>query len=359
MGRFWLTLLVLISTTPAASPKTNQQSTQTFDLRPYGFVPTRNEDYAPRDYSSLVQYLSDGSIVIAFHSQALVGGARDPEERNLQPMDLLRIDSRSGQLLARAQVLVTPHVAFMWPTNNGILLFSGNSLSFLDPALKPVRRVKLPAGVTAVGMVPSLNEIAAFVQATDFTQTVKMIDLATLEVRESYEVVSGSHPAFLQEGFVVVVHDKEGNRLLRVRDRSNEHMIALPQLPCASRAVDISPVAALVITCGHYTAVNAQGAKLVEGDLSIDEDQPQVFSASKAPRFGLASIAGFAGYPRFEQRRYGREYHVVIFDLVRGKKIFSLKVKPMPKLGGAFALSPDGRKLAILKDGLLEQVPID
>jgi hypothetical protein len=331
---------------------------QTFDLRPYGFTPTHNEDYRPQGDSSQVQYLPDGSLLIAFHSQVMIAGAGNPIVRALQPVDLLRLDSQTGKLLAHVRTLVSRDVRYLWPTGHGFLLFAGNKLYTYSNDLKLEREYRIPDGVAAIGVAPALNALAVYLRSSELDEEVKILDLSSFGVRESYNIVNGSHPVFLREGYAVVAHDRQGNRLLKLNHGGLIRRLELPQLPCRSELQEVSAEAVVAFTCERFSVFTRDGVKVLEGRLSGDEDEPQLFTAAHAPRFGMASIAGFAGHPLDQQRIHGKEFHVSIYDLEKKQKIFSRKVSPLPKIGGSFALSPDGHHLAILKDGELEQVTL-
>ena len=347
----WLRMVIWIVLVPVAPA-------QTFDLRPYGFTPTHNEDYRPQEDSSLVLYLPDGSLLVAFHSQVMIAGAHNSIVRALQPVDLLRLDPQTGKLLAHVRTLVSRDVRYLWPTEHGFLLFTGNHLSTYGNDLKLEREYQIPDGVAAIGVAPALNALAVYLRSSDLDERVKILDLSSFEVRESYTVVNGSHPAFLREGYAVIAHDRQGNRLLNLNRGGLIRRLALPQLPCRSQLQEVSAEAVAAFTCDQFSVFTRDGAKVLEGRLSGDEDEPQVFSAAHAPRFGLASIAGFAGHPLDQQRIHGKEFHISIYDLEKKQKIFSRKVSPLPKIGGSFALSPDGHRLAILKDGEVEQITL-
>lgn len=347
----WLSIFALLLTSAAASA-------QTFDLQPYGFKPTRNEDYRPHWGSSEVHYLADGSLLVAFHSQVMITGARDPVSRELEPVDLLHLDAHSGKVLAHSRELVSPYFQYLWPRESGFLLFSGEQLRILNDNLKLERDFKIPDGVSAIGVAPVINALTVYLRSEEQTQEVRILDLSSFKERESYQVVNGSTPIFLRGGYAAVAHDLRGNRILKLVHGGLTQRIKLPQLPCRSRVEAVSAEAEAVFTCGRFTVFGQDGGQILEGHIGGDEGDPIVIRAARAPRFALVSIAGFSGYPQDEQRIFGRAFHVTIYDLRQGKKIFSLKVSPMPKIGGAFALSPDGKHLAILKDGAVEQVEV-
>jgi hypothetical protein len=79
-----------------------------------------------------------------------------------------------------------------------------------------------------------------------------------------------------------------------------------------------------------------------------------VFNAFGANRFGYASLLGFSGYPADEQREHASGYRLSVIDVGQKRKVFSQKITPLPKLGGAFAISSDGKHVAALEDGAVE-----
>lgn len=353
--RWWLTVVLLLSHAAVWAQAT---ASHTIDLQPYGFRPTRNEDYRPHWGSSEVHYLADGSLLISFHSRVMIAGAHDPISRLLQPIELLHVDAKTGKVLAHTREMASAYVQDLWPRKNGFLLFAGDQLRIFDNDLKLERGFRVPDGVTAVGVAPTANALAVFLRSEEQTQEVHMLDLSSFAERESYAIVNGSNPVFMRNGYAVVAHDRGGNRELKLVNGGLVKRIALPRLPCRSLLEAVSPEAVAVSTCDQFTVFGEDGNKILDWRLGGDEGDGIMFLAAQAPRFGVATIAGFSGYPRDQQRVYGKAFHISIYDLKQGKKIFSIKVSPMPKIGGAFALSPDGKHLAILKDGAVEQVEI-
>ncbi len=49
---------------------------------------------------------------------------------------------------------------------------------------------------------------------------------------------------------------------------------------------------------------------------------------------------------------------LLVYDLAHGRKVWDLVLKPFPKQSARVALSPDGSRLALLRDGWLEIYPI-
>jgi hypothetical protein len=328
---------------------------QAIDLRPYGFLPTHNEQYLPREFSSIVQYLNDGSLLVSFRTTQVVQ-ARNPYERSQQPIKLLHLDS-SGKLLGEMETLVNRDVPYLWPTKDGFLLISSPGLIFYSADLKRVREYVLSAEVTAIGIVPTLDTIVEFLRTTEPLVPVRHVDMETSQLRGESRTLAGLHPAWMRDAYAIVAHSKkDGQRIIRVHSAAGDREIPLPQLPCRSKLAEVSPSAVMALTCEHLDVVDDRGEKMFSA--KVQDGAGQVFISRGGQRFGYAVITGSGMFVADEQRKHGTEYRVTIFDLDKKSKVFSIKVAPAPKLGGAFALSPDGRHLAILKDGELEQIAV-
>ncbi len=115
----------------------------------------------------------------------------------------------------------------------------------------------------------------------------------------------------------------------------------------------------LVNVCTRFWVYDNNAEILLQQNLKFDDTVIAIAPAAAAPRFALIMIEGASRAPLDMQRIQGQSFRAEIYDLASHSAVRSLKVRPMPKLGGAFALSPDGKTLAVLKDGSLEQVPVD
>jgi hypothetical protein len=331
---------------------------QTFDLRPYGFLPTRNEDYKPREYTGIVQYLADGSLVVSFHLQGvLVASPRGPE-RNLEPVEIVRLDSRTGRLLARTRAMASIGIPYLWPKGDGLLLVAGPWLLELGPDLKKRTEMRIGPNVDTISLVPALQALAIYPKSTEAITTVELMDWNTRQPISLWEMPFGVHAAFFRDGYVAVAHDKEGQRYLRVVHGNDQFQAKVPELPCRTKLLELKSDAALALTCEQFEVVNEEGRIVMEGSLGQGDEAPVVFTASAAPRFGIATIEGFPSFARDEQRIHGKQFRIAVYDLEKRAKIFSYKVDPLPKLGGAFALSPDGRRMALLEDGQVRQIDL-
>src|SRR5438270_13389670 len=102
----WLLMLICAASGHA-------QKRHRVDLTQYGFKPTQNREYVPREFLNEIEFLPDGSLVVAFRSPSLVSGAVPKSVRNLQPTEMLRVDADTGKLLATTRLFVSRGVPYL------------------------------------------------------------------------------------------------------------------------------------------------------------------------------------------------------------------------------------------------------
>jgi hypothetical protein len=321
------------------------------DLTPYGFRPTSNESYKPHAYSSYVYFLSDQSLLISFRIPDLVKNTKRKLGRDLGKVRIVHLDG-TGRKLGSVDMLVSRYVPYLWPTRDGFAVVSGDLILF-SPEMRELRRLSPAPKTEAIRIVPTLNAMAVFEKPQGMKQEVALIDMSTLQPTKTYEVDAGMLPAFTQDGYAVLGHN--GDQLV-VRMMRGEHRteISLPPLPCRPRLTEATADAVVAGVCERYVVAKVDGGILMNGQLQSDEGDTQVFNAFGANRFGYASLLGFSGYPVDEQREHASGYRLSVIDVGQKRKVFSQKITPLPKLGGAFAISSDGKHVAALEDGAVE-----
>lgn len=347
----WALVVMLVTAAFASDPAKRH----TIDLKPFGYEPTRNEDLRPREFVNEVEWMPDGSLVVAFRSASLVAGARKGV-RDLQPTEMVRVDADSGKLLARTNVFVSRNTTYLHPSPVGVLAVEGAMLVEYSPDLKPERRYSLTENVAGVDLWPETGTAVVYSKSAEPEVSAAVLDLRTQSVRADYKVKHGARIAPLRDGYAVTAHDKDGRRVVRIVGERKITDVGLPMLPCPTHIATVAADAAVAVTCFEWTLFDGSGRVIANHRLGSNEDSPYLFASGG--RFGMATYMGFAGYPKDEQRIFAKAMRVTVYEVATGQKMFATDVSPMPKLGGSCALSQDGRRLAILKDGEVEIIDL-
>src|SRR5947209_18857493 len=99
----WLPWLLMLTCAASA----HAQKRHRIDLTQYGFKPTQNREYIPREFLNEIEFLPDGSLGVAFRSPSLVSGAVRKSVRNWRPTEMLRGDAEPGRWLPTRTRLVS------------------------------------------------------------------------------------------------------------------------------------------------------------------------------------------------------------------------------------------------------------
>src|SRR5947209_5941064 len=349
----WLPWLLMLTCAASA----HAQKRHRIDLTQYGFKPTQNREYIPREFLNEIEFLPDGSLVVAFRSPSLVSEAVPKSVRNLQPTEMLRLDADSGKLLATTRRFVSRGLPYLSPSPVGVMVVEGGVLVEYSPDLKVERRFTLTPNIGGLALVPERDAMVVYEKSVDLQQRVQVLNMSTQSVEDTYTLQHGTRIAPLKGGFVMTAHDAKGNRVARIYTALGTKDIILPMLPCLTHIATVSSTAAVAMTCSEWILFDVSGNVLSKHRFSSDEDSPYVFAGKG--RFAISTYLGFAGYPRDEQREHAKAMRVAVFDLATGGKLFSTDVNPLPKLGGSCALSRDGKRLAILEDGFVEVIDLE
>lgn len=333
------------------------------DLKPYGFLPTKNVAYLPEFNSSAVTYLTDGSLVVGFRLAGQMMDKTSGAQRERMPVRLLRFDARTGKLLARTDTTVEHGVAFLLgaPENN-VLLPGMGTFVLLNAALRETGRFDLPADTDGVDVAVGAGSFAVGVKR-GANEHIQVVTLPRFQSSKEFEIEDGAPMALLSDGWASLREDgKDDFKLVFTRNGSEKQRIT--QLPM--RAFDCHPTmgkvpgnAVLLNACDRFWVYDENANPMLEANLRFDDTVVAIASSSAAERFALIMIEGYSRADLVKQRIFGESFRVTVYDLKKGAEVRTIKVKPMPKLGGAFALSPDGKTLALLKDGAVEQVALD
>jgi len=332
----------------------------TIDLRPFGFKPSSNDQLLAVDYTSTVAFLADGSLLVGFRSGALIHRdktlAHQRSRSDVQAIKLLHFD-RSGKLIKTSLIPTVKNAPFLWPTANGGFLVRGtDSLDLYDADLVLKRSGRLPADPAEVAVPPPGDRAVVTFRGRDL-DLVKVVDSAALTLERTLELPPHAPQAFLAGGYALLLHDANDKPLLEI-DAAKRVNVPLAPMECFPRLRSISSDAVALAYCDHLQAFNSDGRRIFDHHLSADQGALRIFSAARAPVFGFATITGMSGADAVEQRIFGDAFMVYVADLTAGRILFKQKVSPLPRVGGAFALSPDGQTLAILRDGALDLLPI-
>jgi hypothetical protein len=237
------------------------------------------------------------------------------------------------------------------PLEGGKLLVqSGYVLSMLGSDLTPLvsRRLEYAGDTLAQPFVSTTGRTLYLVQPTNPESAIAILDPDQLRVLKEYAVprvvtfsASDHYIAYsIEEGYF-------GNMSMRIQalDGEGPHL-SFAHGNCYGYSPTFLSVSSLVVTggCPNFTVIDLSTKEMWQQKLP-KASGTEVRTARNANRFAYELVEHHMDQP-------STPLEVDVFDLDKRKTIFALKVS---KAGQrfSFALSPDGRKLAVLQSPIV------
>ena len=355
-------ILALLSVVASAS-----QPARSIDLKLYGFEPVTNRQYRAKIFTSAMDYLKDGTLVVAFPAPY---SSLDPKHEHVfdtQRATVLHFDPASGKLLHHFEGLVSDELRFLAATpDGGFLLVQRRDIVFYSKDCDPVGSIHLPLDVASVEVSPSRRYIT-LAAVTESTLHITVVDTQTRTSVKQYEI-EGGPIVVLGDGYALLKnYSATGVSIGRVRrtsvvNKGHEVSFAVerpksydlgPAFDCPIAFEAASDEAIAYATCGLIQVVNQRGKRLFKETFK-HSTVIRVSAAMKGGRLAYSAVRGPYAKTTEQLRATGKDFSVRVADLENQRVLVSVPIVPFPRIGGSFALSPDGRGLAVMTDGALE-----
>jgi hypothetical protein len=336
---------------------------RTIDLRSYGLQHPTNPDYRVRFFSSELAYLKDGTLIAAF-PPVLNTFAKKRDSFDRQRRTLLHFDPQSGKLLHQMEVQAATGLPFMAATaNGGFAVVQGRQILFYDKDCVENGALDVPLDVESIEFSPS-GRTLALATASDSMLHVTIVDTATRTTVRQAEV-PGRPVALLEDGYAVVkkYHGQSVQAGFRgVTPSGHEVSFITPQprtfdvgfhFDCPLLFQTASDHSIAFAACGKLRIVSEDGKlsfRLALGNATM----MQLRAASASPRLAFSTVRGGMGRTADELLATAAGFRIHVADLATHKLLLEVPVEPFPLIGGAFALSPDGRSLTVMTDSELK-----
>lgn len=333
-------------------------------------------------------YTSRQSIVAGFHLDCLQirGGSRGDRKHTLDM--LFQIDAQTGEVLKKMEwndVSTRRNWAGdlkILPSGNGrFLVLVGSSIKLFSPEFSELKSRPLTSGNAApeenwtvsissdgkTGFFTS--QVRGSKQQEDHWFSADTLEDETAELappQESWRAVPTASAVFFRPFHSPPSDPKE---VVHIRERGNEQIRPLCS-ECVGFPLAIVPDGLLLLTTvpkASFMLVTREGKIVHRASYGKPIDGVDlVTAASAAPRFALSF-----GHLQGRLSSFGSVDTVVVFDSWRMADVLQLKIEQQPEHysnsnikgqlwpGEAFALSPDGVRLAVLSGAVLKtfQIP--
>jgi len=367
-------------TPPPASPQPPQPAVR-IDVAPLGYVPPGSFYLTYRLSSATLGFIDNDHLLFTFRVGGLLRRLpSDQLDDDDQEIRAVVLDLRTGKVVKQTEWREHDRSAYLWPYQNGTFLVRvRDSLFLTDASLQLRPYLNLPAGLRYIQISPDrkltvleTDEPEKAPANVDDTRAlgngspVKVMILpsgSTAAIAESHAHDVTPIP-MLGSGLLDTLEGAApGTWALRmVPFHGSPHILAEIKTACRPTPDAVSASVALIVGCyldgddHSITAVSSDGKWLWQARWENKYVWGWFTSAENGSRFVYESlevnrpISTFdALYPEDIQAQLAG-----VYDTESGKLVLVRDASPVLTAGQNVALSPDGMRFAILRDGAIE-----
>ena len=379
-----------VQETPAADKSDAEPSTR-IDLSAVGFhEPSRMDRIAEYQPSLSLDFGDANHVLLTFNRKQLIKRLPEcPADHEDRLMHAAVLEIPSGKVVVETDWYLHDRRRYLWPLSSGkFLLRQWNSLYLVDSNLQETLLLKSPKDLLWVSVTPDGSEVITETQ------------------NDGKPDESGHQPASkTQPKFVVQFFDLKNHANLRTllfnnftnltgtsagyADVIRKHDVWLLRFgPSAAKRHNLARVRSQTVPVVLYptentlligrcaksgcnygvTAFTLTGQRLWRQHWPGLRSFPEVTRSGDSNRFSVSTLlvepapSGSSNsqdadddpfQPRVSERDVLRQ-EIQVFDTASGTPVFSMSVSPAVVTGQNVALSPDGRRLALLRGSSLE-----
>ena len=365
------------------SISTSPEPSKRIELQSLGFQQLSEMARRSGAVNLSLDFLDRDRILFTFNSKKLIN--RRPEcppthdDRNVHAAVL---DASTGKVLSQADWYLHDSRRYIWPLSSGrFLLRELNSLFVVDAELKEKLLWASPKDLLWVSVTPdgkqiiteSLEDIdskSSVPNAKHDSKSKVLIEFRDAESMAVQRVIHSDKPANvegLSSGVASVTPGFSGKVWL-VRFGPDDHQRANIARVRTRRIPDVLYLSANSLLIGRdssrvpgysVSAFTATGNRLWRQHWDAHRYQPLLARSEDGSRFAISSLVLADSNAQLTteesaQQQEGLEQRIEVFDTATGTHVLSAAASPVVLNGQNFALSPDGRRFAVLYETQLE-----
>lgn len=373
------------------TPPASQPAAMTIPVEPLGFS-APGEFYAGlRDSLVSLDFLDEDRLLFTFRAPGLLKRAGDGEEKPRQIRAMV-IALPKGTVETEALWTIHGTGRYLWMLGGGkFLLRDGDTLDQADAALEPKATLRFPGAIEWLEMDPeqslmvtdSHEPVAARAQAGRVASpdtaaaevdeneprrddapdmVLRILDRASGRVMLVSRVRSAVHLPISSEGYLEALRGSAREWTLNLNlFTGGSRLLGKVYSMCAPPLVFARKDVALANTClaqggRSLTAVNADGKRIWEAPSPPTQVWPILVPSPGGARLARESLtvshAVDASSPLSFEDVTGQL--VEVFDTSTGKLLLTAQASPVLDGGGNLAISPSGRRVAVLGGGAIQ-----
>jgi len=335
-----------------------------------------------------LDFIDAHHLLFTFHQPRLMRREANPGRfDNDQVIQALTLDLPDGTVQASAEWRMHDRSRYLWPLGGGrFLVRQRNTFSLTDASLKlhPYIDVATPVLQTEVSPDGRIlvvehqyerhtpeehSKLEA--QARQYGEPppaedtqITVLKIASREVLTALKTENPIHVPITSTGYVGVAKDKaEDQFLIRFVPFEGESLVlGKVASTCTPHEEFLSPVALLIESCGpkspdvYLDAWTTAGKKLWTGQREGHLVWPNFAYSRTSGRFAvsLLRVNHFIDLVDSLNDEDVRQQLVQVFDSETGALLMATTASPILTAGQNFALSEDGERLAVLREGAIE-----
>lgn len=349
---------------------------------PLGFLPPSAFYLDYRLSSVTLGFFDDDHLLFTFHEAGLMKRLpQDPADDEDQMIRALVVDARTGKVLKQAEWRMHDRNQFLWPFPGGkFLLRIRNTLYVTGPSLELEPYLTFSRPLRAVQVSPERKWLAVEVEEPVAPSSGPRLGDKPVsddeEVRVLFFPAGSRQPvasSLLHEAGLLplmgggLLDVAEGQplgqwRMREVPFHGTPQLVGNLRSWCRPSVQPLSESVALVSWCAQTQddrpvfAVNLDGKELWEDRWQSKYVWPDYDFAEDGSRFAYESIELNTTVSAFTTLDAGEVagQEAGVYDTQSGKLLLVRDASPVISAGQNIALSPDGRRFAILRHGAIE-----
>lgn len=377
---------------PAQFIKPSQAPAYSIEIEPLGFAPPGAIYQGSRYAFVSLDFFDEDHLLFTFRAPGLMvrqGGDADGEQRQIRAYVL---SLPSGSLQEEALWTLHGYERYLWMLDDGrYLVRDGASIKQGDLSLELKPLLHFPGPLDWVEMDPSQTylvtnssepesgsskdgtvgspETARSTVTSDNPQdsgepsrVLRILKRSTGKVMLVSRTRSIIHLPINQEGYLEPLRGRGKEWILNFNYfTGGSRIVGRVQSDCAPALEFIAPAVFVVTVCGEdasrgFVAVNMGGRKQWEIDTPATQVWPRLICGRQGRRLALESLAVSHPVDPLDPLSFDdvKGQLVQVYDAKTGKQLLTAPADPVLDGGGNVAISPSGRRVAVLNRGKVE-----
>jgi hypothetical protein len=364
--------------------ETHGSPSKSIAIRPLGYAPRLQQEFGELNNDEALGWLGPQQLLIAFNPHTLIDRAGEISAgAAIRKIHAVVVDPATNNVLSSADWFLSDEGEFLWQLAGGrVLVHVGNELRIYGEGMQIERQIPLdgplkfvrlsPNGeVMAIGIAQETHTVEQHAALRDSLGTdppenveIRVLDKDFKTVAQATTSSRVIPPTLLNEGQVQLLaetnkqHRLTNQYLLRLQSWTSEtKTVARFPSGCVPDVSSFAPDLILVSSCERSTGAHEYRVLRPNGKVVLQgrpDPQEAGQSAQGTGRIfalkNLHSTQMMIGGNHFQGSDLDYE-EVRVFQSNNGRRLTSLRLQAPPPCHGAFALSSDGKQLAVIADG--------